>query len=157
MFTCTFAVPAELKCNNLLMFSFASLMFYLNRVFEIRVFKVSAFKYLSRQFNKYEIKLFNFFFLPQRQELNQRATFTLLCLALKSTWFEISQQKSLWHIFHSYSAEQPLEELLKHARGRSEEMFFYSRKGTRKSLYLDQLLLTTNLVEETIGNYPETV
>ena len=59
---CTFAVLAELKCNNLLMFSFASLMFYLNRVFEIRVIKVSAFKYLSRQFNKYEIKLFNFFF-----------------------------------------------------------------------------------------------
>ena len=156
MFTCTFAVLAELKCNNLLMFSFASLMFYLNRVFEIRVFKVSPLKYLSRQFNKYEIKLFKFF-LPQRQELNQRATFTLLCLALKSTWFEISQQKSLWHIFHSYSAEQPLEELLKHARDRSEEMFFYSRKGTRKGLYLDQLLSTTNLVEETIGNCPETV
>ena len=153
---CTFAVLAELKCNNLLMFSFASLMFYLNRVFEIRVIKVSAFKYLSRQFNKYEIKLFNFF-LPQRQELNQRTTFTLLCLALKSTWFEISQQKCLWHIFYSCSAEQPLEELLKHARDRSEEMFFYSRKGTRKGLYLDQLLSTTNLVEENIGNCSETV
>lgn len=50
-----------------------------------------------------------------------------------------------------------MEELLKHAWDRGEEMFLYSRKETRKGLYLDQLLSTTNLVEENIGNYPETV
>lgn len=35
-------------------------------------------------------------------------------------------------------------------------LFFYSREEIRDDSYLDQLLSTTNLVEENVGNRPET-
>ena len=55
-----------------------------------------------------------------------------------------------------------MEELLKHAIDRSEEMFLCSGEDTIHDSYLDQLLSAINIVEEVnrllsnIGNCPET-
>ena len=46
-----------------------------------------------------------------------------------------------------------MEELLKHAIDRSEEMFLCSGEDTRHNSYLDQLLSAINIVEEVNRKY----